>query len=242
MNLIKINATASTNDYLKTLATTLPLPNFTVVYTENQTQGKGQRGAKWKSNPKNSLTFSVLYNFCITDSQQLFTWNLLIAQAIIKGLERFDLTKNYIKWPNDILAGNKKICGILIENQIKKTKEICSIVGIGINVLDTDFENLPQAGSIFSVYKKVIDKMELLTAIVEEIEILTIDFPTNKKSLIDFYEKNLYKKNVVSTFELPDLSKKTGIIKGINQEGKLIVLHENDSTICYDLKEIKLLY
>lgn len=242
MNLIKTSAIGSTNDYLKMLSVNSDLPNFTVVFTENQTQGKGQRGTVWKSNPLNSLTFSVFHRFTFQKTEQLFSWNILITKAIIKGLEQLGLTKNCVKWPNDILAGNRKICGILIENQIKNESEIYSVVGIGINVFDTEFEHLPQAGSILSVYGQMIDKMQLLETIVEQIKLLANDFPLNEENLWDFYLENLFRKNQVSTFELPNQRKIVGIIKGVNRQGRLIVLHEDDIEVLYNLKEIKLLY
>ena len=70
---------------------------------------------------------------------------MVMSLAIVKALERLNIPKLSIKWPNDILSANKKICGVLIENVIKQNQLESSIIGIGLNVNQNKFDNLPQA-------------------------------------------------------------------------------------------------
>uniref|UniRef100_UPI00404755D3 biotin--[acetyl-CoA-carboxylase] ligase n=1 Tax=Flavobacterium sp. TaxID=239 RepID=UPI00404755D3 len=148
-----------------------------------------------------------------------------------------------IKWPNDILADNKKIAGILIENSFKSQHEIQSIIGVGINVNQDYFENLPQASSMFILENKIFDKEELMIGIVnelkknlEEVKSVGEDYFWNK------YHDLLFKKGKVSAFEDKLGVRFVGKIIGVNKEGKLKVELENEAITFYDLKEIKLLY
>ncbi len=166
MKIIKLNAIPSTNDYLKELAQQTSVDSFTVVVADFQTKGKGQRGEVWTVEPFSNLTFSVLVDFSKGCFFNLFDLNILVANSIHTVLQMYNLSGITIKWPNDILSYNKKIAGILIENVIKSDGAIRSIIGIGINVLQENFENLPKASSIYKSYGVRLDKDELLEKIV----------------------------------------------------------------------------
>ena len=93
---------------------------------------------------------------------------------------------------------------------------------------------------IYKPKNKVSSPIRLISNL--RLKLLANDFPLNEENLWDFYLENLFRKNQVSTFELPNQRKIVGIIKGVNRQGKLIVLHEDDIEVLYNLKEIKLLY
>ncbi|MEG1376939.1 MAG: biotin--[acetyl-CoA-carboxylase] ligase, partial [Myroides sp.] len=118
MYLIKLNATSSTNDFLKKLAVNTDLTDFTVVWADVQLQGKGQMGSVWVTEDAKNLTFSIYLKEKTTTADNLFTLNVMVANAVLKALISLNLTNIYVKWPNDILSYNKKIAGILIENNI----------------------------------------------------------------------------------------------------------------------------
>lgn len=242
MKLIKLSATTTTQDYLKKLAEVDTLKNFTTVWAECQTEGRGQMGAKWTTNTNNGLTFSVLVHLNYNLLQHIYKFNALVVCSILNAFKAFNLTKVYVKWPNDILADDKKIGGILIENTFRGSVDIQSIIGIGINLNDTNFDNLPQAGSVLSVFNKKIDAEDLLKEIVHQMELFFNDFPNNEALIWSQYHDSLYKKNVISNFELPDGSLFQGTITRVSDEGKLVVKDKNDDELLYSLKEIKLLY
>ena len=242
MKIIKLNAIDSTNAFLKSLAKDKTTENFTIVVAEHQTNGKGQRGAEWLSQTGKNLTFSVLCNFKLNEIS-LFTLNIITAISIVKGLKKASNLNFQIKWPNDILAENKKIAGILIENSFNGQNDIQTIIGIGINVNQENFNQLPQASSLFLLDNKEFDKDVLLIEIVNElksnleaVKLLGEDCFWNE------YHEILYKKDIVSTFE--DLQNKrfVGKILGVTREGKLEVALDNEMIAVYDLKEIKMLY
>ena len=154
MRLVKLDAIDSTNDFLKDLIRQQDVENFTVISAENQTKGKGQMGAVWNSEQGKNLIMSVLIKDFLSDPKDVFNLNIVISLAVIRSLEQLNIPKLSIKWPNDIMADNKKIGGILIENSFKSDQTIASIVGIGLNVNQTHFENLPQASSLALICSK----------------------------------------------------------------------------------------
>src|SRR5659263_304534 len=170
MKLIKLDAIDSTNEFLKGLSSNQTVENFTVVTAENQTKGKGQMGSVWASEPSKNLIMSVLIKYFLLDSSQIFNINIAVSASILQALEECNIPELSIKWPNDIMSYNKKIGGILIENSIKSNGTILSIVGLGLNVNQTNFEHLPKASSLAVICKTNFDKEELLLKIVEKLE------------------------------------------------------------------------
>jgi len=243
MNIIKLDATNSTNDYLKALMQQQFVENFTIVTAENQTNGRGQMGSEWKIESGKNLTFSVLIKDLLLEINHIFHLNVAVAVSIIETLSMLEI-KNYgIKWPNDILAGGKKIGGVLIENSIKSDGEIVSIIGIGLNVNQKQFENLPKASSLSVLKNKDFDKQTILISITENLKRnISLIMNKNTDAIWEKYHLNLYKRGIPMPFERIDGAKFMGIIHGVNKSGKLEVILENDSVQSFDIKEVKLLY
>lgn len=242
MNIIKLSAINSTNDYLKELSATQHVENFTIAVAEHQTQGRGQMGTQWETQQGKNLTFSVLVKDLLLEINAIFYLNAAVAVSIIAALEKFNIPGLAIKWPNDILAGNKKLGGILIENNIRSNGEIHSVVGIGINVNQTEFEGLPKATSLAIVASKEFDKNEVMIAIVENLKRnLSRLLHKDTDAIWDKYLLKLYKKNIPMPFEKEGM-RFMGIIKGVSKNGSLEVQLEDDSITYYKVKEIQLLY
>lgn len=242
MNIIKLSAINSTNDYLKELSSAQYVENFTIVTTESQTSGRGQMGTKWSSEPGKNLTFSVLVKDLLLNINEIFTLNAAVAISVIFALEKFNLSNLCIKWPNDILAGNKKIGGILIENSIKTNGEIYSIIGIGLNINQTEFDGLVKASSLSLISGKEYDKEAIMVAIVEKLK-RNIAALMHKDivAIWQKYHSKLYKKDMPMPFE-KDGHKFMGIIRGVSKTGSLNVQLEDDSIVDYGIKEVQLLY
>ena len=242
MNIIKLNATNSTNDYLRELTAKQHVENFTVVVAENQTAGRGQMGAKWAAEPGKNLTFSVLVRDLLLETNQIFNLNVAVAVSIIQALESYAIPSLKIKWPNDILAGNKKLGGILIENSFKAGGEIFSVIGIGLNVNQKNFVGLPKASSLLVTTGRDFDKDEVMVAIVQKLQHNVARLLHNDvQPLWDNYHTSLYKTGVPMPFE-NNTTKFMGIIKGVTPTGQLEVLLENDALVQYAIKEVQLLY
>ena len=167
MRIIKLNAIDSTNSYLKKLCTTEPVSDYTAVIAENQTQGRGQMGTIWNSESSKNLTFSVFKELSDFQFEAPFYISMVVALSLLKTLDALSIPRLSVKWPNDILSADKKICGVLIENVIKQNAIKASIIGIGINVNQITFENLPQASSLKAISGKEYDLNELTIAIIK---------------------------------------------------------------------------
>lgn len=242
MKLIKLDAIDSTNEFLKGLSNKQTVKNFTVVTAENQLKGKGQMGSKWDSESGKNLIMSVLVKGFLFDNEDVFNLNVVISIAVIRTLKKYNIPELSIKWPNDIMSASKKIGGILIENSIKGDGTITSIVGLGLNVNQTQFENLPRASSLASICNAEFDKEEILFAIVAEMETIIADYEINASFLWHEYANELFKIGIPTAFTDEKEINFMGIIKGVSAIGKLQILLEDDSVCEFNLKEVQMLY
>ena len=243
MRIIKLDATDSTNAYLKNAMQTEVLDDFTVVIAKNQFQGKGQLGAEWSSEPGKNLTVSILKKFNTLIASKQFLLNMVVSLAVYETLKGLQISNVAIKWPNDILSGNEKICGILIENVIREQYISSSIIGIGLNVNQKEFPGLERVTSMAlrTTKKYAIEEilMLLLTNLkrgLEEVE------PNNFAKFKAIYEGFLFKKDQAAEFSDMSDQSFTGYIRGVSNAGKLIIEDEDHAIREYDLKELRMLY
>jgi len=242
MKLIKLDAIDSTNDFLKALASQDELENFTTVTAENQTKGKGQVGGVWKTEAGKNLTMSVLVKDFLFTNDEVFNLSLVVSLSVAEVLKTLNIPDICIKWPNDILSYNKKLVGILIENTLKSDGRIVSVAGIGINVNQTDFSELPTASSMSVIAGKAFNKEELAVLIVEKLKEKIQLWKTSANIFWDDYFNFLFKKGVPTAFRDNNNNDFMGIIQGVSPVGKLQVLLEDDSVAEFEIKEVKMLY
>ena len=243
MKIIKLNAIDSTNSYLKQLAKETCLEDETVVLTNRQISGRGQMGNVWLSREGQSLTFSVFKELRQLPVERQFIISMAVSLGLLKALKSLNVPKISIKWPNDILSANKKIGGILIENVVEGSNVKHAIIGIGLNVNDTDFTKLPQASSLKLQTGENFQLEEVLDTILKNIfknlkNLSAANFSEMKRN----YENNLFRKEKVSVFETPERLRFNGIIKGVSDIGELLVETENDPLQKFQMKEVKLIY
>lgn len=242
MKLIKLDAIDSTNDFLKGLSASQELENFTVVTAENQTKGRGQMGAVWDSEKGKNLIMSVFVKDVSVGIEDIYQLNIATALALVQVLNDFKIKNLSIKWPNDIMSANFKLAGILIENSFKTDGSIATIIGIGLNVNQTNFENLPKASSMAIVSNSFFNKDELVVLIVERLKFNLARINVNSQKLWHEYLEILFKKGVPMPFKMDNQKAFMGIIQGVTQKGKLVVLLEDDTFGEYEVKEIQMLY
>ncbi|MFH6944980.1 biotin--[acetyl-CoA-carboxylase] ligase [Flavobacterium sp. FlaQc-50] len=242
MKLIKLDAIDSTNDFLKALASQDELDNFTVVTAENQIKGKGQMGSKWQSESGKNLIMSALVKDFLFDNEQVFNLSIVVSLAVIETLKSLDISDLSIKWPNDIMSYNKKIGGILIENTLKSDGRIVSVVGLGLNVNQTNFAELPNASSLSLISGRTFDKDVLPFLITEKIEQKIEAWKTNSEVFWDEYFNSLFRKGVPMPFKNLQNQNFMGIIQGVSPVGKIQIMLEDDSVEEFEIKEIQMLY
>ena len=160
----RFNSVDSTNSQMARMES--DLRHGDIVITYSQTAGRGQRGNSWESTPGCNLTFSLLLcpeNLAATDAWRM---SMAVSVGILQGLCRFLPQDVLVKWPNDIYVGDRKLCGILIENSLRGAFVSRSIVGIGINVnQDTFISDAPNPVSLLQLTGRKYDLDEVLEAV-----------------------------------------------------------------------------
>jgi BirA family biotin operon repressor/biotin-[acetyl-CoA-carboxylase] ligase len=243
VNIIKLNAIDSTNSYLINLSKEVKLEDPTIVITNKQTKGRGQHGTSWQSVPQQSLLFSMFKRFEDLPSNKISSIAYAVSLGVENALKKCKIPNITIKWPNDIMSRSKKMAGILIENQIKQGNVVSSIIGLGINVNEEKFESLPQATSMLLATGNKYDLNEVLQHVIEEILIQLNKIEKGEHADLKIkYESSLFKKEMISVFEVPSGYRFNGIIKGVNEIGQIVIEHENKISTSYQLKEIKMLF
>ena len=145
-DIIWLEEVESSNRYVRSHIN--ELDNLSVVSALSQTSGKGQGDHVWLSEPGKNLTFSILVKNPSIAPKEQSRISLDVAQTIVQLLERHDI-KAWIKPPNDIWVEDKKICGILIEHSLRGNRISWTIIGIGLNVNQTNFpKELPNPTSM----------------------------------------------------------------------------------------------
>ncbi|MDC7995838.1 biotin--[acetyl-CoA-carboxylase] ligase [Altibacter sp. HG106] len=243
MKVIKLNATASTNSYLKEWALKNATATEVAVWAKHQTAGRGQQGTSWDSSAGEGLACSVLKRFSDTDMAMLPKLQIGVALAVKEALEAVGVKRLELKWPNDILSDAKKLGGILIENRWQASRELTSIVGIGVNVNQNAFINLPKATSMYLESGRTYEIAEVFQAV--SVSVMTILQTLEKRSFDELrkaYEATLFRLGERGTFESPTGAVFQGVILGISETGALQVAKDTGAVETFQHKEIALRY
>ena len=145
-DIIWLESVDSTNDVAKRHIS--DIDNLSVLSALEQTAGRGQRGNSWTSAPGENLMFSIVLKSPALMAEEHFALNEIAALSVSEFLSTYGI-KAQIKWPNDIYVDEKKICGILIENSFRGKSISSSIIGIGLNINQRNFNvNLPNPTSM----------------------------------------------------------------------------------------------
>lgn len=237
--LIYVPECHSTNDVALQKYKDRVIGEGTIIITEKQTKGRGQRGNSWYSEPGMNLTFSLILRPTFLEARQQFGLNMAIALGIKEALAGF-LPGILVKWPNDIVhRDHGKLGGILIENTISHSGLELSIVGIGLNINQTAFP-FTQATSMAQIAGHAFDKGEIFAALVESIERFYLKLKNQGgNSLMNAYIAKLYRFGEFHPFD--DGEPFLGKIIGIGEQGKLIIKKANGSLHQYAFKEIRFL-
>ena len=223
------------------------LDNLSVIAAREQYAGKGQRGNRWTAGAGENLTFSVMLRFGGENTHKLFASDQFIiseiaALSIIEFLGSEDIEAR-IKWPNDIYVGDRKICGILVENTVRSREVSHSIIGIGLNVNQKVFPaEIPNPTSMFLENRVIHDLRKTLEGIMDNFVLYMkyMDDVSGYRKIREMYTGLLYRKDELHCFTdtTTDISFR-GIIRGIDDNAKLIVDTEEGETRSYYFKEIR---
>lgn len=244
-NIIFLPRVNSTNSYAIEMLKNVNLSEGTVVRTAEQTNGKGQRGSVWKTEKTSNLTASLVIKptfLNLKNQHYLYQVSALACYDVLAELldtSQFDIK---IKWPNDILVNKQKVAGILIENHVTNSKLNWSVVGIGLNVNQTIFDEAFNASSLKLISGKDIDIDMVLELLCKHFEKYYLQLKNNKFDLIkNEYLKHFFRLNNWMDFEIEGIVK-TMYIGGVSDEGMLWLKDKNERSYYMDVKQVKWVY
>ena len=237
MQVIKLDATDSTNDHLRQMMLANKLTTPTVVWSLFQKKGKGQRGQVWTSQAGENLMFSLYIPNLSRIADQLFSIHKIVSVCLAEWLISLQIPNITVKWPNDILSGDKKLAGILVESSVQKSTAKSIIIGTGINVNQIQFPQLPNATSMRLCTEKKYDLNTLLLSVVPKlIEALT----HTSKDWNTVYNQYLYGLNQNRRF-MSGKNEFQGIIRSVTSGGKLALETETGEQL-FEVKELQFMH
>ena len=241
----------STNTYLlDLLAQGTTLPDTTVIYTLRQTAGRGQRGNSWESEMDKNILFSMLLCPTFLPIREQFLLSQICSLGIVEALDELirtqhlqDEVKLSIKWPNDIYAGDGKLCGILIENRLMGGTLQHSVLGVGINVNQEKWiGNAPNPVSLKMLGIQT-DPLTVLDLVTKHIVELYNAFRDNKEManvIRERYMQRLYRKDGYYAYYDPAKDEHFDAeIAGVDAQGPLMLRLPSGEVRSYWFKEVK---
>lgn len=220
----------STNNYARALVRDKMPMEGTVITADRQTHGRGQRSNLWVSEPDLNLTCSYILRpaFLAAKDQFLLSASVALSVFDLLSAESSDGAVK-IKWPNDILVGTKKIAGILIENSLRGRSLDHSIVGIGLNINQTEFPNTLKATSLASVFKRQFDVDDVLSQLNSKLEKRYLRLRNGRSdALLREFDQNLFGSGEERTLKVNGQEGQF-IVRGARPSGEL-QLERSDGT------------
>jgi BirA family biotin operon repressor/biotin-[acetyl-CoA-carboxylase] ligase len=240
-NKVFLPETDSTNSYAITMLKNVNCMEGTVVYTANQTKGRGQRGNEWMSEPSMNMTLSLIVKPVFLTVKKAFYLSKITALALHDVLTetlnagQFDIK---IKWPNDMLVNGKKIAGVLLENSVVEDKINWTVVGIGLNVNQTQFSGLESATSLKSCNNTDHSIESVMDLLFTHFEKWYLKLKQGKfEEINEHYHRHLFGAGGEHDFQ-DNTGQFRARILGVNESGLLRLEMADKSEKVYDIKEV----
>lgn len=239
-NFLYFSELASTNAEAMQLIADFPAEG-TVILADNQTQGRGQAGTHWETLDGENLTFSLIFYPTFLGLTEAFYLSKMAAVALHKCLSHvLSAQKITIKWANDLNVSDKKIAGILIENQLEGQKIKASVIGIGLNVNQTAFspEIAAKTTSFQIETQRQWDREAILVSLLGYMEAEYFSLKKGKYAELDaYYLSHLLGYQVDRLFSVAGETK-SGHVVGVEKSGRLVVAF-GEKVERFDIKEIE---
>ena len=239
---IRLHSTDSTIDFLKHYRPVSP-KDMILVTADFQTAGRGQAGNSWESEAGKNLLFGLLFHPREVEANRQFILSQAVALSICETLS--DYTEDIrIKWPNDIYWKDKKICGILIENDLSGHHIRRSIAGIGININQEVFNSdAPNPVSLKQITGKEHDRYEILAHILRRVQIYynslqMEDFAVYSDEISTRYARSLFRRRGLHPYEDAN-GKFLARLLRVEQDGRFVLEDEGGSEREYLFKEVQ---
>jgi len=211
----------------------------TVVITDHQTAGRGQRGNTWEAHPGQNLTLSIIFKPTFIEPSRQFQLNRAVSLGLLDFLTKKVHAEVKIKWPNDMIADGRKICGILIENIIQGNKLNFSVAGVGLNVNQTNFSS-DRATSLRLLVGSEIPLAQALEELLVALEYRYMMLKRNVQQLDRDYHHALMGLEEKRKFKILN-DEVEGMITGVDETGQL-KLQTTAGDQRFGFKEIEFVY
>lgn len=228
----------STNSFLSEKCQCDTIPEFSVVRTNFQTAGRGQRGNSWESEPNKNLLFSIVLYPEMLAAKEQFILSQMISLAIYDVLNKYT-NSIHIKWPNDIYWKEQKIAGILIENELMGVSIKQSIIGVGLNINQAEFRSeAPNPVSLSCITGETYHLDSIFREIIEQLKSYYDLLLTNKTEEIkNKYQQALFRNEGYHLYK-DETSEFLAKIERIEPNGELILKKDNGEIKGYFFKEV----
>ncbi len=237
IQMVELDETASTNDYLRSHRADLR-GRITLATAEFQSSGRGATG-QWQSAHGENLLFSLLVHPTMVEASGVFILSQAICLSICQALDGFAQGFR-IKWPNDIYWGDRKVVGILIENELAGKHVSDSVIGVGVNVNQHEFgEDLPNPTSLSLILgMKHVDRSQVLSSIIDaflrlyaKVEVGDVD------GIREEYLRHLYRRGQQHEYE-DSAGRFTATLQTVEPSGHIVLLDTQGNARRYAFKEV----
>lgn len=236
-NVLHFDRLPSSNIHAQQLMKQGELQSGDVIWTDFQEQGKGQRGKAWSSNANENLLFSVFLHTNIP-VEKVYVLNKLAALSVVDLLDNMAVYGGSVKWPNDVLVNGRKVCGILIENSLQGQKVHQTLIGMGLNVNQTDFPEFDRAAtSLCNELGKLLDRQQLLQQLFSRLKARLMQLENDAASIDRDYLARFYGLGKLLRFKNGNGDFKAKV-RGVDPVGKLILEVEGKNR-AFEINEIR---
>ena len=243
--IIELDETTSTNTHATQLIKQGNVAEGTIVWAHFQSLGRGQYGNIWQAERDKNLTFSLVIHPNFLSAEKQFYLSKITSLAVLGMLTEYLPASQYdiqIKWPNDILVDKHKIAGILIESILRGSFVQSSVIGVGLNINQVDFENVKRSVTSLSLLlKKKFDLKTVLALFCKHFEALYLNLKQNKFEMLNkLYLNNLYRFNEFANYKA---NGKTFSAKltSVEESGLLVLTTEQNKILKFNFKEVEFL-
>jgi BirA family biotin operon repressor/biotin-[acetyl-CoA-carboxylase] ligase len=241
-NILYFPELVSTNEFAMDMLSKTNPPEGTCVLTDYQSGGRGQIGRFWYSTAGNNLLISYIFYPAFLSVRDQFYLN------IVSGLAVYDVVTLFcsdvsIKWPNDIYIKDKKVAGILVQNVLRGHAIKATVIGIGLNVNEKNFpDTLPNPTSLYLTSGSILQIADIISLLSVKLEYYYLKLRSgNTAFLKDEYLKKLYRAGILSFFKSDADGIFSATIEGIDDEGRLILRHEDYGVSAWAYRELTFL-
>lgn len=239
-HLIRLTEVPSTNRYAAELLSKTTPSEGTCIITDFQTDGQGQIGRYWFSDKNINITASYIFYPVFLKATAQFELSIMTALAVLEVIQSIGIRNASVKWPNDIYIGDKKVAGILIQNQLQGSLIKSTIIGIGLNVNQEFFpQNIPNPTSLYLESGHFFDITTIINGLHKTLEQNYLSLKSGRFLTIrSKYLGHLYRKDEWHIFSDSRGRRFRASIKDVATDGALVMELESGEQVSYNFREV----